>query len=304
MEQQKGASTGLSSGATAGSSRVPITLSEQQWTALAPLVPGGDASSRGRLADPRRVVEGILYAIRNGIGMQSVPPPYPSGSTLYRRYTAWTVNGQWDAIWDGFLDTLSRSDRQQWEAAAERRAGASGEGAVEQTELAAPPQADATPAVAEAPARVVTAEAPVVVAAASSEVGVRRNQAPSVHVPPEPVAVSEPPAPASSLTAEAARERVAERLRLSAAESQIVSRRIDDHGVAAALLALDETERRLATGSMRGVGGMPMSAFEIWVCAVGLARRPVERPRPPKPERNDRQEIDHERRKRQWRKSP
>ena len=125
MAQPKGASAG-NGGAAARSSREPVALSDQQWAALAPLVPGADLA-HGRLAAPQSVVEGILYALRNGMGMQSVPPPYPSGSTLYRRYTAWTANGQWDAIWAAFLDTLSPAERRQWEAAARQRPGGAAE---------------------------------------------------------------------------------------------------------------------------------------------------------------------------------
>jgi len=329
MAQLKGASAGVSGGATARSSREPVALTDQQWAALAPLVPGAEAASRGRLAAPQSVVEGILYAIRNGMGMQSVPPPYPSGSTLYRRYTAWTANGQWEPIWAAFLDTLSPAERRQWEAAAQRRPGAAAEAAeaVPAAEAAdAPPgaeaaeavpaaeAADAQPPVKQTPVKLDGAvdsaaqqvEAPPEQAemhAGTAEAGDEPAAAPVETAPPADGGV-EPAAPSVQLTIEAARARVAERLGLSTAESEIVRRRIDDHGVAAALSALDEVELRIATGTMRGVGGMPMSAFEIWVCAVGLARRPVERPRAPRAERNDRHDGDRDRRKRQWRKAP
>jgi len=311
MAQLKGASAGVSGGATARSSREPVALTDQQWAALAPLVPGAEAASRGRLAAPQSVVEGILYAIRNGMGMQSVPPPYPSGSTLYRRYTAWTANGQWEPIWAAFLDTLSPAERRQWEAAAQRRPGAAAEAA---EAVPAAEAADAQPPVKQTPVKLDGAvdsaaqqvEAPPEQAemhAGTAEAGDEPAAAPVETAPPADGGV-EPAAPSVQLTIEAARARVAERLGLSTAESEIVRRRIDDHGVAAALSALDEVELRIATGTMRGVGGMPMSAFEIWVCAVGLARRPVERPRAPRAERNDRHDGDRDRRKRQWRKAP
>jgi transposase len=263
-------------------------LTDRQWEALAPLVPGADATSRGRIADPRGVVEGILYAIRNGMGMQSAQPPYPSGSTLYRRFTAWTTGGQWNAIWAAFLETLSPSERRQWEAAAKRRPGSGADHVVDVS-----PPAD-TRAV-ERPRAAVNGyashpngktEPPAVapVHAAMAEVQLEQPVRPSDVAAPADLPAAravEPPAPAMQMSSEAARQQITERLGLSAAESEIARRRIADHGVAAALTALDEVERRIATGTMRGVGGMPMSAFEIWVCAIGLARRPVERPRTP-----------------------
>lgn len=307
MAQHKGASAGIG-GATGRSFREPFALSDRQWEALAPLVPGADAASRGRIASPQRVVEGILFALRNGMGLQSVPPPYPSGSTLYRRYTAWTANGQWDPIWSAFLETLSPSERRQWEAAAKQRPGGAAETGVEAAPVAQavdepPPLSEAKPVshAVDVPSAPLRTQAP----GAPSEAPARAFEPRSEPETPPPSAQAiEPAARSTQVSSEAARQRIEERLGLSAAESEIVGRRIGDHGVPAALLALDEVERRIATGTMRGVGGMPMSAFEIWVCAVGLARRPIERPRAPRPERTDRQDGDRDRRKRQWRKAP
>lgn len=55
-------------------------------------------------ADARRVLNGVLYAIRNALTWANIPPEYPSYVTLFRRYHEWLESGVLEQV----IYTLTR----------------------------------------------------------------------------------------------------------------------------------------------------------------------------------------------------
>jgi transposase len=73
---------------------------DELWNTLAPLVPVHPPSPKGghpRLPD-RLCLNGILFVLREGLRGQSLPTAlgWGSGTTCWRRFTAWTAAGVWE----------------------------------------------------------------------------------------------------------------------------------------------------------------------------------------------------------------
>ncbi len=68
-------------------------LTDEQW-ALAGAAPAFRIRQRGRPAkNARKVLNGILFYIRNAFTWANIPPDYPHYSILYRHYRQWSKNG-------------------------------------------------------------------------------------------------------------------------------------------------------------------------------------------------------------------
>lgn len=78
-------------------------LTDEQWALVSPLLPG--VNSIGRPAqDARKVLNGILFYIRNALTWADIPPEYPSYVTLFRRYHEWLESGVLEQV----IITLTR----------------------------------------------------------------------------------------------------------------------------------------------------------------------------------------------------
>ena len=55
--------------------------------------------------DDRRVINGILYALRTGIPWRDMPEQYGPWSTIYNRFNRWSKAGIWDKVFDAILDS-------------------------------------------------------------------------------------------------------------------------------------------------------------------------------------------------------
>ena len=72
-----------------------VLLSRAQMARLAPYFP----RSRGkRRVDDRRVNNGIIYVIRNGLMWKDVPRGYGPHKTLYNRFVRWSRMGVFERI--------------------------------------------------------------------------------------------------------------------------------------------------------------------------------------------------------------
>ena len=73
----------------------PSDLSDEQWKALAPLLPAAKAGGRPRKADIREVVNGILCVLRNGRAWRALPRDFPPWGAVWRHFREWRLNGTW-----------------------------------------------------------------------------------------------------------------------------------------------------------------------------------------------------------------
>jgi len=78
----------------------PTDLTDAQWAILAPLIPAAKPGGRPRSADPRAVVDAVLYVLRNGIVWRALPHDFPPWKTAYHYFRAWRTDGTWEAIHD------------------------------------------------------------------------------------------------------------------------------------------------------------------------------------------------------------
>lgn len=86
-------------------------LTDELWARLEPLIPLGSRRFRypGRKrTDDRAALEGILYAVRTGVGWNRLPTGLfgASGATCWRRLTEWAEAGIWQELHERLLAEL------------------------------------------------------------------------------------------------------------------------------------------------------------------------------------------------------
>lgn len=64
-------------------------LSDQQWALIEPLLPKAKRGGRPRKTDIRRVVEAILYLVKNGCLWRNLPSDFPPWQTVYWYFDQW-----------------------------------------------------------------------------------------------------------------------------------------------------------------------------------------------------------------------
>lgn len=105
-------------------------LSDSFWERIKPLLPKPKSRFRGRgnqrkhiggrpAADPRKVIEGILYILRTGCQWNAAPREFGSGKTLHKYFQKWSRSGLFKKMWKAGLseyDEVKGIDW-QWQAA-------------------------------------------------------------------------------------------------------------------------------------------------------------------------------------------
>ena len=85
-------------------------VSDVLWNEIEPLLPKHSPDPRGgapRVAD-RPCLEGVLHVLRTGTQWQRLPrcDLWPSGSTCWRRFTEWSIEGVWLQLHRRLLNRL------------------------------------------------------------------------------------------------------------------------------------------------------------------------------------------------------
>jgi len=115
-------------------------LLDRLWHRVRPPLPPRPPNPKGGRpwADDKACFAGIVYALRNAVRWNHVPPPFPSGVTCWRRHRDWTKAVVWHRVWrvvlaelaeageldtsELFLDATFAEDRQGGRATAGRAA--------------------------------------------------------------------------------------------------------------------------------------------------------------------------------------
>jgi mannitol 2-dehydrogenase len=79
-------------------------FSDAQWERIAPLLPT-DVRGKPRV-DDRRVLSGIVHALRSGGRWADCADVYGPKKTLYNRFVRWAERG----IWEGVFGALAGAD--------------------------------------------------------------------------------------------------------------------------------------------------------------------------------------------------
>ena len=63
--------------------RYPSDLTDEEWSAIAPLLPGAARTGRKRRIDLREVLDAIRYMVRSGCEWRMLPVHFPPWQTVY-----------------------------------------------------------------------------------------------------------------------------------------------------------------------------------------------------------------------------
>jgi len=75
-----------------------MDLTDKQWAVVEPLLPELRRREDGRgrpWAEPRGILNGILWILRTGAPWSDLPRRYASSSTAHRRFQEWAADGTW-----------------------------------------------------------------------------------------------------------------------------------------------------------------------------------------------------------------
>ena len=72
-------------------------LTEPQWQAIAPLLPG-KAGDRGTTADNRLFVNAVPFVAKTGIPWRDLPPRFGRWNSVRRRDDRWCKAGVWQSL--------------------------------------------------------------------------------------------------------------------------------------------------------------------------------------------------------------
>lgn len=84
-------------------------FSDAQWERIAPLLPS-DVRGKKRV-DDRRVLSGIVHALRCGGRWADCADVYGPKKTLYNRFVRWSERGIWEGIFSALAGAADAPDR-------------------------------------------------------------------------------------------------------------------------------------------------------------------------------------------------
>lgn len=84
-------------------------FSDAQWARIEPLLPTGQRGKRR--VDDRRVLSGIVHALRCGGRWADCALVYGPKKTLYNRFVRWSERGIWEGIFSALAGVGDTPDR-------------------------------------------------------------------------------------------------------------------------------------------------------------------------------------------------
>lgn len=75
-------------------------LNDDQWNAIAPLIPPAKPGGRPRTVDMREILNAIFYVVRSGCAWRLLPHDMPVWSTVYDYFRQFRKAGVWQCIHD------------------------------------------------------------------------------------------------------------------------------------------------------------------------------------------------------------
>jgi transposase len=73
-------------------------LRDDQWAALAPLLPGRADTVGVTARDNRLFIKAVLYRYRAGIPWRDLPERFGDWKNVHRRHTRWAQSGVWERV--------------------------------------------------------------------------------------------------------------------------------------------------------------------------------------------------------------
>lgn len=89
-------------------------LTDEQWTALEPLLPKPNRMGRPR-RDAREMMDSHMWLLRTGAPWRDLPDWFGPWQTSYTRFCEWRDSGVLDRIVEKLLVLLADADEIDWE---------------------------------------------------------------------------------------------------------------------------------------------------------------------------------------------
>jgi transposase len=91
-------------------------IPDELWERIAPLLPAYRKSKKGGRprAEPRRLLDGILYVLRTGCQWKEVPREFGAASTLHQYFQEWAEGGVFFQLWSVALREYDALEGIEW----------------------------------------------------------------------------------------------------------------------------------------------------------------------------------------------
>jgi transposase len=90
-------------------------LTDEQWSIVAPLIPRKHARTGRPPADPRRMLDGIMWILRTGAPWRDLPERFGPCKTVFDYYSHWRRSGVFDRVLEALRIRLDRQGKIDWE---------------------------------------------------------------------------------------------------------------------------------------------------------------------------------------------
>ena len=70
-------------------------LTDEQWDAIEPLLPGRKGDPGRTAADNRLFVDAVLFVAKTGVPWRGLPGRFGKWNTAWRRFDRWCASGAW-----------------------------------------------------------------------------------------------------------------------------------------------------------------------------------------------------------------
>jgi transposase len=91
-------------------------ITDSQWTFLQPFIPKSKATTGRPPADPRMIIDGLMWILRTGAPWRDLPPEqFGPWQTVYHYRNAWRDDGTLDKILLSLQVRLDRSGKIDWD---------------------------------------------------------------------------------------------------------------------------------------------------------------------------------------------
>lgn len=83
---------------------LPVTLSDQQWQKMLPILRSHPNAYVGQEDECRRFLSAILWMARSGAQWRLLPQEYGYWNTIYRRFARWSEQGIFEQLHQELAD--------------------------------------------------------------------------------------------------------------------------------------------------------------------------------------------------------
>ena len=83
---------------------LPVTLSDEQWQRMLPILRAHPNAYVGREQECRRFLSAVLWMARSGAQWRLLPKEYGYWNTIYRRFARWSEQGVFEHLHQELAD--------------------------------------------------------------------------------------------------------------------------------------------------------------------------------------------------------